>query len=65
MQELKIWVRMQHTLFCDNVADEFHVYDDALAVKKIASSDISQVILEETGQQAQSTIIIDTTMVIE
>ena len=28
----------------DNVADEFHVYDDALAVKKIASSDISQVI---------------------
>ena len=28
----------------DNVADEFHVYDDALAVKKIATSDISQVI---------------------
>ena len=36
-----------------------------LFVKKIASSDISQVILEETGQQAQSTIIIDTIMVVE
>ena len=43
MQEQKIWVR-HSTSDTAYVADEFHVYDDALAVKKIATSDISQVI---------------------
>ena len=49
----------------DSIGDEFYHFDDMLAAKKVATSDISIVFLEEIGQLVQFTIITDTIMVIE
>ena len=49
----------------DSIGDEFYYFDDLIAAKRIQQVMFHLQYQEETGQQEQYTIIIDTIMVIE
>jgi len=47
----------------DDVTSEFYNWDDMLGAKLIASTDVQEQYQEETGQQVQLTICMNTTLV--